>query len=458
MQAPIYKLNDSIAALATAQGTGAIAVIRLSGSESFKICDTLSKSKKISDQASHTLHFVRLYDGDNLLDEVVIGVFKAPHSYTGEDVAEISCHGSVLIQKRLLQALIKHGARLAEPGEFTLRAFLNKKMDLVQAEAVADLINAESEAAAQTALNQMRGGFSKEIEKLRAQLLDFASLVELELDFSEEDVAFADRSALKQTVQELLALINKLVLSFKQGNVLKEGFSCVIVGEPNAGKSTLLNALLNEDRAIVSAIAGTTRDTIEEAIQINGVLFRFVDTAGLRKDADSEIERVGIEKTIQKIKTAAIVIHLFDANEPQNDKLLHDFSTQNLNDTLLLRVANKADTCEADQLESYKKAGIIAVSALRGDIVPLIDALKDLAETNKITGNQTVVSNIRHVQELQHAQTALIRVNDAIENQITTDLLAEDLRDALQHLGAITGNIDTEEILGNIFGKFCIGK
>lgn len=454
-----YFPEDTIAALATPSGVGAIGVIRVSGDKTFSVLDQLFTGKSLAEAKSHTVHFGRLRDGEKELDEVLISVFKNPRSYTGEDVAEISCHGSSFIQERILELLGAKGIRLASPGEFTLRAFLNGKMDLSQAEAVADMIAADSEGALKTALYQMKGGFSKEIGVLRQELIDFASLVELELDFSEEDVEFADREQLANLIRKILVAVDRLIESFRFGNVMKNGYATVIAGKPNAGKSTLLNALLNEERAIVSDIAGTTRDTVEEAIQLKGILFRFIDTAGIRHDAESEIEKIGIARALEKMKSAAVVIYLFDAREMSLDEVAKETAAFDTGQAELLLVANKVDALnDTQQAELKSRPDILKVSAKSKEIDSLIQALSRLAQEANLGASGAAVSNVRHLEALRETKDALEAAYSGLESGLTGDLLAEDIRRAIHYLGDITGQITTDDLLGNIFGKFCIGK
>ena len=454
-----YSPEDTIAALATANGVAAIGVIRISGPKTFEVLKQVFRGKDLGRVPSHTAHFGRVADGDNELDEVLVTVFRNPKSYTGEDVAEISCHGSPFIQERILDLLVKSGCRLASPGEFTLRAFLNGKMDLSQAEAVADMIAADSEGALKTALYQMKGGFGKEISTLRQKLIDFASLIELELDFSEEDVEFADRSELKDLVEKILLTVERLIASFRYGNVLKNGYATVIAGKPNAGKSTLLNVLLNEERAIVSDIAGTTRDTVEEAIQLNGILFRFIDTAGIRHDAESEIEKIGIGKALEKIRTAALVIYLFDASEESPESVKEELKKLDPGKAQFLLVANKVDKAEASRQKALAAdPEILSVSAKSGEVDSLLEALNRLAREANLGSSGTTVSNVRHLQALTETQRALKAVLAGMDSGLTGDLLAEDIRAAIHSLSDITGEITPDDLLGNIFGKFCIGK
>jgi len=461
----VVDMSDTIVALATPQGVGAIGVIRLSGPKAIQLCDEVFFGKNLALQATHTLHFGTLRDGDAILDEVLVSLFRQPHSYTKEDVVEISCHGSPYILQEVIRVFIEKGARLAKPGEFTMRAFLNGQMDLSQAEAVADLIASESAAAHQVAMQQMRGGFSKQIAQLRQELVDFASLIELELDFSEEDVAFADRSQLISLVQKIKNLLQQLIHSFRLGNALKNGVATVIAGRPNAGKSTLLNALLNEERAIVSDIAGTTRDTIEEQIYIEGVPFRFIDTAGIRASTDS-IEAIGIKKTFEKITQATLVIYIFDPNDMSLDEVKEALKDIEKPDLHILVMANKIDLVEADQLKSLLNLGdslfgtsFLAISALEQEnLMELRQKLLDLVLSDKTYLENPVVTNVRHFDALNRADGALDQVISGIELSLSGELLALDIRQALNELGLITGEVTTDDLLGNIFGKFCIGK
>jgi len=461
--------NDTICALATAQGLAAIAVIRLSGKDAIEIADKVfykkDKSQYLNHQKSHTLHFGDIKDGEKWIDEVLISVFKGPNSYTGENTVEISCHGSVFIQKQIIELLLKKGARMANPGEFTLRAFLNGKLDLSQAEAVADLIASDSEASHKMAMQQMRGGFSKDINDLREKLIHFASLIELELDFAEEDVEFANRKDLKDLVENIQSRIKKLVDSFAQGNVFKNGVPVAIIGKPNVGKSTLLNALLNEDRAIVSEIAGTTRDTIEEEISIGGIVFRFIDTAGIRNTID-KIESIGIEKSFEKIAKASIVLYLFDLlnDDPQNVKNDLENIRQKMGNAEkpLLIIGNKADQnpSEALKIEFAEQENVIFISAKQNqNISQLTDKLLSYANAGLLQNDQTLLSNARHLDALNKTLEALNAVLHGLNNNITGDFLALDIRTALRHLGEITGVVEVDrDILGTIFSKFCIGK
>lgn len=462
------KTDSTICAIATSPGNGAIAVIRLSGKHAVSITDKLFKSpsgKKLGKQAPNTIHFGSIYYKDTLIDEVLVSLFKAPHSYTGEDVVEISCHGSVYIQQKLLQCLIESGAEMAQPGEFTLRAFMNGKMDLSQAEGVADLIASESDAAHKMAMNQMRGGFSAEIGKLRAQLLNLCSLLELELDFSEEDVEFADRTELKRLLKDVQRVIQHLTDSFSLGNVIKTGVPVAIVGKPNVGKSTLLNTLLQEEKAIVSEIAGTTRDSIEDVINIQGIRFRFIDTAGIRHTTDT-IESLGIERTFSKINQAAVVLLLVEANCTQED-LRTQIKDLKLNaDQHLIIVINKIDLYvetevmqkigSKNQFDSHPVLLLSAKHHIHTD--ELHTLLLRTVQSKTIKTSDVVVSNTRHYEALRNASDASARAVEGLENLIPSDLISQDIREILYYLGQITGEITTDEILGNIFKNFCIGK
>ncbi|NLN25518.1 MAG: tRNA uridine-5-carboxymethylaminomethyl(34) synthesis GTPase MnmE [Bacteroidetes bacterium] len=458
---------ETIVALATAPGTGAIAVIRLSGENAINIAASLFHSvsgKDLSKQKSHTVHLGHLKDETRIVDEVLATVFHNPNSYTGEDVVEFSCHGSPYIQQEIIQLCIKKGCRMAQPGEFTLRAFLNGKMDLSQAEAVADLIASESAASHQLAMQQMRGGFSNEIDKLREELLNFASLIELELDFSEEDVEFADRKAFQELITKITHVIKRLIDSFAIGNVLKNGIPVAIVGEPNVGKSTLLNALLNDDRAIVSDIAGTTRDSIEDELTIGGVGFRFIDTAGIRETSD-RIEGLGIQKTFQKIEQAQVVIYLFDAEKFAESTAALKLEIETIRNKYpqknLIKVANKTDRLTESQLKSLQSEidNLLLLSAKKGiGIENLQNRLLEFVNTGVLQSNETVITNSRHYDALVKALEELNKVQHGIDSNLSGDLLAIDLRQALYYLGSITGQVSEDDILGNIFANFCIGK
>lgn len=460
MHGQLAGWDDTIAALATPPGIGAIGVIRISGKNALSITDKLFPAKKISLQASHTLHVGFLKHNDVVLDEVVVAVFKSPRSYTGEDVIEISCHGSPYIQQQVLQAITSCGARLAKPGEFTQRAFLHGKLDLAQAEAVADLIASNTEASKKAALHTMRGGFSDALKNIREQLLKFAALIELELDFSQEDVEFADRTALYKLVEEANLSINKLIHSFQLGNVIKNGVSVAIIGKPNAGKSTLLNNLLNENRAIVSDIPGTTRDTIEEVINIDGILFRLIDTAGIRLHTQDSIESAGIERSLEKMKQANLVICLFDANDEITEIMQRqaEMEKQGLN---YLLVANKIDRA-GEMAVREKFAGfekIIFISAKEGlHTEALKERMTEAVLRGQLQTESSIVTNARHYHALKEAVASLEEIQAGLDNNLESDLLALDIRRCLHYLGEITGQVTNEDMLDYIFSKFCIGK
>ncbi len=447
--------HDTIVAPATAAG-GAIAVVRVSGREAFTLCDRLFRGRKpLAGAEGYTVHYGEIMDGDRIVDDVLATVFRAPHSYTGEDSVEISCHGSSYIVSEILRLLTAAGGRMAQPGEFTIRAYLAGKLDLSQAEAVADTIAASSRAAHALASTQMRGGYSDELEQLRDKLLNLTSLLELELDFSEEEVEFADRTALRETMQRIGAEIDRLRNSFSLGNAIKEGVAVAIAGAPNVGKSTLLNRLLNEERAMVSEIAGTTRDVIEERANIGGILFRFLDTAGIRS-TDDRLERMGIERTMESIRRAQIVIHMIDAPTLAETLPEPDFTLRP--DQKILTVANKIDKASASLNLSEN---IIAISAKQGTgIDHLCDALRRTVDTEALYHGDPVVSNSRHYEALTTAREALDRALDGLGNDLPADLLSEEIRQVIHHLGSITarGSIAPDEVLQNIFSKFCIGK
>jgi len=465
--------NDTIIALATASGNGAIAILRISGNSAISLVDTNFKSvtsgKSIKRQNSHTVHLGHIVDGTRIIDEVLVTIFKNPNSYTGEDVVEISCHGSAYIQQEILQLFLRKGCRMANPGEFTLRSFLNGKMDLSQAEAVADLIASDNEASHQVAMQQMRGGFSSEISNLRQELLNFASLIELELDFSEEDVEFADRSQFKQLIEKITKVLKSLIDSFAIGNVIKNGIPVAIVGEPNVGKSTLLNCLLKEERAIVSEIAGTTRDTIEDEIAIGGIGFRFIDTAGIRETADV-VESIGIKKTFEKIEQAQVVVYLFEASkyQVQGDRFRMELERvrNKYPQKPILVIANKVDLLDSEELQdldaftsTLKEVEVITLSAKTGQgVEKLTDNLLNLINTGQLRNSETIVTNSRHYDALVKAFEEIQKVKYGLETDLSGDLLAIDIRQALYHFGEITGEISNDDLLGNIFANFCIGK
>jgi tRNA modification GTPase len=453
----LLPLGDTIVALATPPGVGAIAVIRLSGPEAFSITDALFKGKNLSEQPSHTVHYGALRDEGQLLDEVLVTLFRGPHSYTREDVVEISCHGSEFIARRIIQSLLKGGARLAKPGEYTQRAFLNGRFDLAQAEAVADLIASDSEASHRTALHQMRGGFSRQIKALREKLIHFASLIELELDFGEEDVEFANREDLRQLLRDLQRVVGELVQSFNLGNAIKSGIPLVIAGRPNAGKSTLLNTLLREEKAIVSDIPGTTRDVIEDELVMEGVRFRLIDTAGLRHTTDT-IEAIGVARTREKMKGASLLLYLFDVSATTPAEL--DAETAEVRELgiPILLVGNKWDLVgDQHPWAGRKDITFIAaaqdwqVDALKGRIVRAVHA-------DEWKKTDTMVTNLRHYESLRQTNLALEQALSSLQRGVSGDLLALDIRAALHHMGEITGEITTEDLLDNIFSKFCIGK
>ncbi|MAE87160.1 MAG: tRNA uridine-5-carboxymethylaminomethyl(34) synthesis GTPase MnmE [Flammeovirgaceae bacterium] len=449
---------DTIVALATPPGVGAIGVIRVSGIKTIEIVNSVFRGKDLTTVASHTIHLGTIREGETIVDEVLISIFKGPNSYTKEDVIEISCHGSQFIIQQLIKLLLRKGARLAKPGEFTQRAFINGRFDLAQAEAVADLIASENESMHSAAMNQMRGGFSQEIKRLREELIHFASMIELELDFAEEDVEFASRDDLKQLIFKLKTLITRLTESFTLGNAIKNGIPTVIAGKPNAGKSTLLNALLNEEKAIVSDIPGTTRDVIEDVINVDGIAFRFTDTAGIRTTED-KVEAIGVERTYAKMKDASVIIYLIDMI---NDDL-HDIETQlvylhELGVPYLL-IGNKMDQAQPDLKEALEKEKALFISASQKEnLENLKDALKELVSLDSFKTGNTIVTNLRHYESLVQTNDALDRVITGIDHQVTNDFVAMDIRNALHHLGELTGEITTDDLLDNIFSKFCIGK
>lgn len=453
--------DDTIVALATPPGVGAIGVIRLSGAKAFEVINHLFHSKDLSKESSHTLHVGFLKDGDNVLDETVVSVFRSPKSYTGEDVVEIGAHGSPFVQQQIIDACIKYGARLAKPGEFTQRAFLNGKLDLAQAEAVADLIASNTSASQKAALHTMRGGFSQKLKELRDQLLKFSALIELELDFSQEDVEFADRGEFNLLINELVRSTNQLIHSFQLGNVIKNGVSVAIVGKPNAGKSTLLNALLNENRAIVSEIAGTTRDTIEEIINIDGILFRLIDTAGIRQHTSDIIEKAGMERSFEKIRTADLVLYLFDSATETPDELktrVVEFQEKGIK---FILVANKIDQAEEKSVrEKYAAVeNSVFISAKENRHTEVLkERMMDMVLAGQLQTESTIVTNARHYHALKEVAKSLADINEGMKNKIPGDLLALDIRRCLHYLGEITGEISNEDQLDYIFSKFCIGK
>jgi tRNA modification GTPase len=459
---------STICAISTAPGTGGIAVIRISGEDALATVGKIFRSDKkpVEKQTAHTLSHGWIYKSDEALDEATVAVFRAPHSFTGEDTVEITCHGSVYIQQEILHLLIDNGSVLARPGEFTQRAFLNGKMDLSQAEAVADLVSSASSAAHRLAINQMRGGFSRELQVLRAQLLEFVSLIELELDFGEEDVQFADRNRLLDLSSRIETVIARLLESFRWGNVIKNGIPVAIVGETNAGKSTLLNHLLNEEKAIVSDIHGTTRDAIEDVVNIQGLMFRFIDTAGIRYTGDA-VENLGIERTFRKIEQAAIVLWMIDTTHYNKEtEFIADQIVSRTKDKTLIIVINKIDKLTPEEQAvldeeflPYVPSERIYLSAKYKTNTDVLEkALLKAAGLPEIGDNDVVISNVRHHEALAHALEAICRAKEGIQTSLSGDLLAQDIRECMHYLGEITGEITTEEVLGNIFGKFCIGK
>ncbi len=450
----MYNINETIVALATPPGVGAIGVIRLSGSKAIEITDSIFKGKKLVNQASHTLHFGKIMQGEKALDEVVVSLYKGPKSYTGEDVVEISGHGSQYILEQIINLCIANGAHMAKAGEFTQRAFLNGKLDLAQAEAVADLIASQSGAAQQAAMHNLRGGFSEELKAMREQLIKFSALIELELDFSQEDVEFADRTQFYQLINDIDATAGRLADSFRLGNVIRNGVSVAIIGKPNAGKSTLLNALLNEERAIVSDIAGTTRDTIEETLNINGILFRLIDTAGIREHTADVIESIGVQRSMDTMKRADVVAYLYDVNTTTAEEIAEQvalFKQENIN---YLLVANKTDAYTGS-----KQDNTIYISAKNKDNVnALKQALYKLVIKGEINTEGTIITNARHHASLQEVLKSVADIRAGLDNHIASDLIALDIRRCLFYLGEITGEVTTEDKLDYIFSKFCIGK
>ena len=461
--------NDTIIALATPAGVGAISVIRLSGENAITIVDSffrsIKKGKTLKNQKTHTIHLGHIVQNEILIDEVLVSVFKNPNSYTGENVVEISCHGSSFIQQEIIQLFLQNGCRMADNGEFTMRAFLNGKMDLSQAEAVADVIASNSAASHQMAIQQMRGGITNELKDLRVQLLDFAALIELELDFSGEDVEFADRTKFKELVAKITFVLKRLIDSFSFGNAMKNGIPVAIIGEPNVGKSTLLNTLLNEEKAIVSDIAGTTRDAIEDEMIIDGVAFRFIDTAGIRETEDV-VESIGIKKAYEKAENAQLIIFLIDSNKYAyaSEEFLEEIETikTRFPNKRLLVIANKVDTlsCSDSSILQSEIENLILLSAKnKTGIEELKNELTSLVNIGALSNNETIVTNSRHFEALNNALIAISSVQEGIDLEISTDLFSIDIRECLRHLGNITGEYDVDkDILGHIFGNFCIGK
>ncbi|MDF2553605.1 MAG: mnmE [Chryseobacterium sp.] len=459
--------HDTICALATANGIGAIGIIRISGDDAISVSSKIFEGKNLEKADSHTVHYGFIKDNDEVIDEVMVSVFKAPKTFTAEDSVEISFHGSPHIAKRILEVLIKNGARMAKAGEFTMRAFMNGRIDLSQAESIADLIASENESSRKVALNQLKGGITNEISFLRTDLLNFVSLVELELDFAEEDVEFADRSALNQLLDKIETKLNSLIESFQYGNAIKNGTAVAIIGKPNAGKSTLLNALLKEERAIVSNIAGTTRDTIEEILHIKGHAFRLIDTAGLRDTVD-EIEAIGVKKAKEKVENANILVYLADVATENFSEDIEMIKSLMRDDLKLIICATKIDEVIPIQYEKVEdifrnaisqEFDFIKISAVENqNIQDLKNELSSYVEQLKSQENNVVITNQRHFEALGKSLEAVNKVKEAIAFQISTELLAYELRNALEYLGEISGEVTNDEVLGNIFSKFCIGK
>ncbi|HVZ25669.1 MAG TPA: tRNA uridine-5-carboxymethylaminomethyl(34) synthesis GTPase MnmE [Sediminibacterium sp.] len=460
MSSLLNHWDDTIAALATPPGIGAIGVIRVSGPQSFQAVQALFPSKDLSAQPSHTLLVGNMRKEGEVLDEVVLALFRGPRSYTGEDVIEISCHGSPFVQEKILQALLAEGLRLAKPGEFTQRAFLNGKLDLAQAEAVADLIASNTEASRRAALHNLRGGFSADLQRLREELIRFSALIELELDFSQEDVAFADRDALRSLIQQLAQTTQQLLQSFRLGNAIRHGVQVAIIGKPNAGKSTLLNALLNENRAIVSEMAGTTRDTIEEVLNIGGILFRLIDTAGIREHTQDQVEQIGVARSLEKMRAADIVIYLFDILNLAPAELQAIQKDMDAQQIRYLLVGNKAEAdSQAIQEQFAAIPGILFISAKEGwQLEQLKDALLAQVRQGEVNPESSIVTNARHFEALERLYQSLAEVAAGLDSGLTGDLLALDIRQCLHWLGSITGQITHEDQLDYIFSKFCIGK
>lgn len=455
----MYSINETIVALATPPGEGAIGVVRLSGKDASGIVGKMFRGKDLSQQASHTLHFGRIMDGDVVVDEVVVSLYKGPKSYTGEDVIEISCHGSQYVLEQVIRLCVKNGAHLAKPGEFTQRAFLNGKLDLTQAEAVADLIASQSGASHQAAIHNLRGGFSEELKEMRDELIKFNALIELELDFSQEDVEFADRTQLYALVNRLNERTEELVNSFQLGNVIRNGVNVAIIGKPNAGKSTLLNALLNEERAIVSEIAGTTRDTIEEILNINGILFRLVDTAGIREHTTDLIEQIGVQRSKEAMSKADIVVYLFDVASSQNSKVKIQKGEFEEAGTKYLLIGNKVDAIGiGEAIKEFGNEPTYISAKNKENIQQLKQKLYEMVAGGQVKQEGTIVTNARHFAALQEVQRSLEDIKKGMDNNLPGDLVALDIRRCLYYLGEITGEITTEDKLEYIFSKFCIGK
>ena len=450
----LYLNKDTICAISSGGGMSAIALIRLSGDKSINVINKIF-SKKINPEDSHSVHFGIIKENNNILDEVVVTVFAKNKSFTREETVEISCHGSEFIQKKILELLITQGVRIANPGEFTMRAFQNGKIDLSQAESIADLIESDHYASHKNAIQQLRGGFKKKLENLRTNLIDFASLIELELDFSEEDVEFANRDKLKELLTNIKYEVTNLITSFKLGNVIKNGIPVAIIGSPNVGKSTLLNTLLNDEKAIVSDIAGTTRDAIEDELIIEGQKFRFIDTAGLRETND-KIEKIGIKKSIQKVNESKIIIHLIDGTKNINQQIKNIDNLNFNNNEIVIRVINKEDLKEKNIIEDND---YLHISALKNTgIDKLKNKLISFYKSQKSSNNDTIITNARHYNELKNTLTEINAIIEGLKNNTSSDFLTINIRQALFHLGSITGEVNTDDLLANIFGKFCIGK
>lgn len=451
------KSDDTIVALATPQGVSALAVIRLSGANCIELTQRVFKGKDLTRQATHTLHLGLIVDGDRPIDEVMVSIFREPNSFTKENCIEITCHGSPTVIKEIIKLMLKQGVRLAEPGEYTKRAFLNGRFDLAQAEAVADLIHAENDNARQAALNQMRGGFSKEIRHLRGELIHFASLIELELDFGEEDVEFAKRDELKQLIRKIQSYLEPLILSFDQGNVIKNGVPVVIAGKPNAGKSTLLNELLNEERAIVSDIAGTTRDVIEDEVILGGIAFRFMDTAGIRHTSDA-IEMIGVQRTHESMKKASLILYLFDLSNTTLEEIAQQEDEIRKLNVQYLKIGSKLDLAQPGLVPTLGRDFVLIAAGSKINLETLKERIVALFHVNEVKQGDVVVTNLRHYQSLWHTNQSLARVLEGMDKHVTGDFLAMDIRQSLHYLGEITGHITSDDLLDNIFSKFCIGK
>ena len=448
-----YK-SESICAISSPPGIGGVSLIRISGTESFSVVEKIF-SKSLKDTSGYRVLYGKIIEKKQIIDDVIVSVFKNPHSFTGENTVEINCHGSIFIQQKIIELLINNGARLALPGEFSKRAFLNGKLDLSQTEAIADLINSKSSAAHKIAIKQLKGGISSELKILRNKLIEFASLIELELDFSEEDVEFADRTHLNELIHDLITHIDQLKKSFQYGNAIKNGVSTVIAGRPNAGKSTLLNNILNENRAIISSIPGTTRDTIEEIITINGIDFRLVDTAGIRNTED-EIEKIGVAKTLEKINQSSLVIYIYDSWSTNQKEVDEDLRKYIENKVPCLVIANKIDLLKSS--ENIRKDHLTASLKINPNTMEIKESIFELFQRNNVQNESVIISNMRHFEALELAYNELIKVEKGLAENIPGDLIAMDIRQVLYYIGTITGNISSDELLGNIFANFCIGK